>query len=117
MEAATIVLGLAALGGATLAGIRLSGTPRPPTWMALGHGAVAATGLVLLAYYVATASGVPGLTQIALGVLVLAALGGAILFLGFHIREQPLPIPLVLGHGAIAATGFALLLITYFRAA
>jgi hypothetical protein len=117
VEAATIVLGLAALGGATLAGIRLSGTPRPPTWMALGHGAVAATGLVLLTYYVTTASGVPGLAQIALGVLVLAALGGAVLFLGFHIRERLLPIPLVLGHGVVAATGYALLLIAFFRAA
>jgi hypothetical protein len=114
VEAATIVLGLAALGGATLAGIRLSGTPRPPTWMAVGHGAVAATGLVLL-IYAATASSVPELAQVALAVLVLAAVGGAVLFLGFHVKEKPLPVPLVLGHGVVAAAGYVLLLVAFFR--
>jgi hypothetical protein len=97
-----------------LAGIRLSGTPRPPTWMALGHGAVAATGLGLLIYAAATAT-IPQQAQIALGVLVLAALGGAALFLGFHLREKSLPIALVLGHGAIAATGYVMLLDVLFR--
>src|SRR5262245_45103718 len=101
VETAVIVLGLAALGGLTLAGIRLSGSPRPPTWMAVGHGLVAATGLVLLIYAIATTT-TPQLTQVALGVLVLAALGGAGLYLGFHLREKELPIPLVLGHGLIA---------------
>jgi hypothetical protein len=114
MGTAVVVLGLAALGGLTLAGVRLSGTPRPPTWMALGHGAVAAAGLGLL-IYAAVAPGIPWLGQVALGVLVLAALGGATLFLGFHLRERPLPIPLVIGHGLIAATGFVLLLVSHFR--
>lgn len=111
MQWAAILLGLAALGGLTLAGIRLSGAPRPPTWMALGHGAIAATGLGVL-IYAAAVSGIPGLAQVALGVLVLAAMGGATLFLGFHLREQPLPIPLVLGHGLMAATGYVLLLVS-----
>jgi hypothetical protein len=115
VEAAAIVLGLAALGGLALAGMCLSGTPRPPTWMAVGHGAVAATGLGLFIYAAATTS-IPGLAQLALGVLVLAALGGAGLFLGFHLREKSLPTPLVLGHGAVAATGYVLLLVALFRA-
>jgi hypothetical protein len=114
VEAAAVVLGLAALGGVVLAIIRLRGTPRPPTWMAVGHGAVAAAGLGLLIYAAAT-SGLPGLAQVALGVFVLAALGGAGLFLGFHLRERPLPIPLVIGHGLAAATGYVLLLVSLFR--
>jgi hypothetical protein len=114
MQAAAIVLGLAALGGLTLAVIRLMGTPRPPTWMALGHGAVAATGLSLL-IYAAIDPGIPNLAQIALGVFVLAALGGATIFLGFHMREKPLPISLVVGHGLIAAIGYVLLLVAIFR--
>jgi hypothetical protein len=114
MEAAAVVLGLAALGGLTLAGIRLSGRPLPPTWMALGHGAVAAVGLILLVY-AAISSGIPGLAQVALGVFVLAALGGAAIFLGFHLKQRPLPIPLVLGHGLIAVTGLVLLLVSVFR--
>src|SRR4051812_36932345 len=113
MQIAAIVLALAALGGLTLAGIRLSGKPRPQTWMAVGHGLVAATGLGFLIYAEATGS-VPQLAQVALGVLILAALGGAAIFVGFHLREQPLPIPLVIGHGLIAATGYALLLASIF---
>jgi hypothetical protein len=113
VETAAIVLGLAALGGLTLAGIRLSGTPRPPTWMALGHGAVAATGLGLLIYAAATTT-TPQLALVALGVLILAALGGATLFIGFHLREKELPIPLVLGHGLIAVTGYVTLLFAIY---
>ena len=109
METAVIVLGLAALGGLTLAGIRFSGSPRPPTWMAVGHGLVAATGLVLLIYAAATKT-IPQLALVSIVVLVLAALGGAALFIGFHLREKELPIPLVLGHGLIAVTGYLMLL-------
>ena len=113
MQAAVIVLVLAAIGGLTLAVIRLRGAPWPPLWLALGHGAVAATGVGLLIY--ATISpGIPGLAQIALGIFILAALGGAVLLLGFHLRSKPLPIPLVVGHGLIAATGLVLLLLSYF---
>jgi len=113
VEPAAIVLG-AALGGLTLAGIRLAGAPRPPTWLALGHGAVAAVGLGLLVY-AALGAGVPGLAQVALGVFALAAVGGAGLFLGFHLRERALPIPLVIGHGVVAVTALVLLLISLFR--
>ena len=86
MQAAAIVLGLAALGGLTLVGDAVDGIARPPTWMALGPGAVAATGLGLL-IYAAIDPGIPDLAQIALGVIVLAALGGATIFLGFHLRD------------------------------
>jgi hypothetical protein len=115
MQAAAIVLGLAAVGGLTLATIRMMGTPRPPTWMALGHGVVALTGLGLLIKE-ANNPGIPQLAQVALGVIILAVLGGSTLFLGFHMRQRALPIPLVIGHGLIAASGFVLLLVTIFRA-
>lgn len=113
MEWATFVLALATLGGVTMAGIRLGGTPRPPTWLALGHGAIAAVGLALL-IYAAVSTGIPVLAQVALGVLVVAALGGAVIFLGFHLQEKALPLPLVLGHGLIAATGLVLLAVSHF---
>ena len=111
MQWALPVLVVAALGGLVLAGIRLSGTPRPPTWMALGHGAIAATGVGLLVY-AALSGELPGMAQVALGLFVLAAAGGATLFVGFHLRERPLPIPLVIAHGLIAITGVVLLVIT-----
>jgi hypothetical protein len=113
MQAAVIALALAAVGGLTLAVIRLRGAPWPPLWMALGHGVVAAAGLALL-IYAAISTEIPGLAQVALAIFVLAALGGALLLLGFHLRSKALPIPLVLGHGLIAATAFVLLLLSYF---
>lgn len=113
MQWAALILGIAALGGIVLATIRLSGTPHPPTWMALGHGAVAATGVGTLIYVAAT-KGIPLLAQIALGCFLLAALGGATMFLGFHMKKRPLPIPLMLGHGLLAITGVVLLLVAVF---
>ncbi|MBI2826512.1 MAG: hypothetical protein HYX69_17690 [Planctomycetia bacterium] len=114
MQWAAFVLAIAAAGGATLATIRLRGAPRPPTWMALGHGAVAATGLGLLIYAAAT-TGLPPLAYLALGLLVLAAAGGATLFVGFHLKERALPVPFVIGHGLIAATALVLLVVAIFR--
>jgi hypothetical protein len=116
MQAALIVLALAAVGGATLAAIRLRGATWPPMWMALGHGGVAAFGVVLLGY-AAYSPGIPGLAQAALGIFILAALGGATLFLGFHMQGKALPIPFVIGHGLIAVTGYVLLLLSYLQLA
>jgi hypothetical protein len=113
MQVAAIILLLAAIGGLTLAVIRLRGAPWPPLWMALGHGAVAATGVGWLIYVAAT-QGIPTMAQIALGIFVLAAVGGAVLLLGFHLRSKPLPVPFVIGHGLIAATGYILLLLSLF---
>ena len=72
MAAAAIVLTLAALGGLTMAVIRLRGAPLPPMWLALVHGAAAATGLGIL-IYAALSTGIPQLAQVALGILILAA--------------------------------------------
>jgi hypothetical protein len=106
---AAVIFGLAALGGLTLAGIRLGGAPRPPTWMALGHGAAAATGVLLLIYAQVT-TGLPQLAQYALGAFVLAAIGGVTIFLRFHQKGLELPLPFIAGHALVAVTGFVLLL-------
>jgi hypothetical protein len=103
-----LVLSFAALGGITMAAIRLNGTPRPPTFVALGHGAIALTGVAILAYSAVT-PGLPQPAQIALGLFVLAALGGISIFAMFHVKNLPLPIPLVLGHGLLALTALGLL--------
>jgi hypothetical protein len=111
-EWTAILFGVAALGGLSIAIMRLSGMPRPPTWMAVGHGLVAATALGMLIYCAIV--GIPLLSQIALGLFVLAALGGIFIFLTYHLRERPLPIPLILGHGALALAALTLLLINVF---
>jgi len=110
MLPATILFALAALGGLTMAVIRLRGAPRPPTWLAMLHGLLAASGLVLL-IYVALTTGVPRMAQIAIVLFVLAALGGAYLNLGFHAKSLPLPIPIMLVHAGVAVAGFVLLVL------
>ena len=113
MQWTALLFALAALGGLVLLGIRLTGRPYPPTWLALGHGAIAATALGMLIYQ--AIEGIEILAQIALGIFILAALGGLFLFLNFHVRQRPLPVLFILGHGALAITGLTLLLLDVFR--
>jgi hypothetical protein len=108
MQVAAILLTLGALGGLTLAAIRVATEKNPPTWMALGHGAVVGTGLGFLIYS-ATTGTISQFAQFALGIFVLSAVGGITLFAGFHSRSRLLPIPIVLGHGLIALSGVVLL--------
>jgi hypothetical protein len=117
MVPAAVFFLLAALGGLTIAAMRLQGTPRPPTWLALGHGAIAALGLGNLGNlgYAAATTTLPTLALVSLGLFVLAALGGATIFALFHLREKPLPIPLMLGQGGAAILAFALLLLAIFQ--
>jgi hypothetical protein len=114
MDIATIALVIAAIGGVTMVTIRLSGRPNPPTWLAIAHGAMALFGVGLLAGWCA-AYGLPPLARIALGVFVLAALGGATLFVRYQLKNRPLPIVLVLGHGLLALAGLTLLIVALSR--
>jgi hypothetical protein len=113
MQLAAILFALAALGGLTMLALRLSGMERPPTWLAIGHGLIGLGGVAALGF-AHTQSPLPAPALWALGVFIFAALGGATIFVGFHLREQPLPIPLILGHGLVAATGLGLLLYAIF---
>jgi hypothetical protein len=108
-----ILFALAALGGLTLAVMhfRSGGRERPPTALAVGHGLVAAAALVLLVIGVlGAAAGSSTLPVVALAIFVLAALGGAYLFLGKHLRGQALPSAVVVVHGLAAVAGFLVLL-------
>jgi len=108
MTVAIVLFALAATGGLLLAYLRINNKPLPMP-LALVHGAAAAAGLValLLAVLGGTATGE---ARIALGIFVAAALGGFALF-SFHVRKQPLPIPLVVVHGLAAVAAFVLLLL------
>lgn len=108
-----ILFALAALGGLTLAVMhfRSGGRERPPTALAVGHGLVAAAALVLLIIGVlGAAAGSSTLPVVALAIFVVAALGGAYLFLGKHLRGQALPSAVVVVHGLAAVAGFLVLL-------
>lgn len=108
LKTALVIFAAAALGGATLAYMRIvkKDVSMP---LAILHGILAASGLVLLILGLGQMDST-GL-KVALGVFVLAAIGGFILF-SFHLRSRPLPVPLVVVHGAVAAVAFVILLLS-----
>lgn len=113
MKPAAILFAIAALGGATLAFVRVSEGENPPAWMAIAHGLIAATALVSL-IVAAVQYPLPALAKAAIGVFVAAAIGGGILFIVYHMGGYLLPIPMILLHGGLALTGLGLLLAAFF---
>ncbi len=114
LRTAVILLALTGAGGLLLAGIRFSGRPHPPTWIAMIHGLLAAGGLTLLLYAAITA-GLPGGGWLGLILLAAAALGGLVLNLHYHWNRVALPIWLVLVHAAAAVAGLVVLAIAVWR--
>lgn len=102
-----ILFASAAAGGMLLAFFRLSNRPLPMP-LALLHGALAAGGLVALVLVVA--GGGPVQARIALGIFLVAALGGFFL-LSFHLRKKELPVPVVIVHGLAALAAFVVLVL------
>jgi hypothetical protein len=109
IAAALFVLG--ALGGIGLLVLRLRGS-NPPLGFAVVHGLAAAAGLVTLAVAV-YGDGLAGAPRNAFYFFLAAALGGFVL-VSIHLRGRLLPIPLILVHGALAATGLVILLLHVF---
>jgi len=114
MQTATGLLAVSAAGGLAMAGIRFSGKPTPPAWLAMLHGFLSAAALTLLLYAYFTV-GLPGMAQLALLLFLAAAAGGAFMNLNFHWKMLPLPIWLVLVHAGVAVCGFLLLVIATWR--
>jgi glucose uptake protein GlcU len=103
-----LLFAIAAVAGVIMAvsHFRKAALPRPA--LAALHGVFAASGLIVLLLAVIKA-GMQGAPAIALGVLVVAALGGFVL-LSSHLRGRALPSGLVVGHALLAVAGFATLL-------
>ena len=108
MKTACVLLGLAAVGGLAMAGMRFAGKPQPPAALAMLHGFLAAAAVTLLAYAYLTV-GLPLLAGWALLLFLIAAAGGALLNLNYHWKMLPLPVGLMLVHAAVAVAGFVLL--------
>jgi hypothetical protein len=109
LKTAAALLGLAALVGMALAGIRLTGKPYPPAALAMAHGLAAGAALTLLVY-AAFAYGVPRVVAAAIVLLMAAAAIGAWLNLGYHAQRQPIPLGMMTAHILVAVAGFAVLL-------
>jgi len=110
IRAAAILFGVAAVGGLQMAAMRLTGTLLPPAWLVMSHGLLAGTGLILLTYAAITMD-IPLIARFALDFFAIAATAGLIMNLFFHRKSLPFPIPLMVFHALVAATGFTLLLI------
>jgi hypothetical protein len=103
-----VLFAIAAGGGLLLATLRFKDRELPMP-VALLHGALAAGGLLTLILIVVKHGG-GSLVRVALGLFVIAALGGFFLF-SFHVRGKKLPLGVVGVHGAAAVVAFVLLLI------
>lgn len=103
---ATALFALSALGGLTMVAIKVSGKAIP-LHLIVGHGLLAVAGLVTLFRHLPSGAGASPLT-IAV-VIFIFALGLLFLF-AFLLRRRPLPNPLFLIHGGVAATVLVVLL-------
>jgi hypothetical protein len=110
MKTSCWLLAITAIGGLTMAGLRLANKPQPPTWLAMLHGFLAAAAVTLLVYAWFT-TGLPGLAKGAVVLFLLAAAGGVVMNLNYHWKQVPLPIGLMIGHAGIAVVGFVLLVV------
>lgn len=106
-----IFFGIAALGGLTLVTMRQMGKGMPLP-LAIGHGLMAAAGLVTLIINVASDTG-NMIMNISLALFVAAALGGFTLF-SFHVRKKAMPAMLIPVHGLAAVVAFVLLVYAVF---
>jgi len=116
-----VLFAIAALGGIALAVMhfRSGGKTHPPTSLAMLHGTLAVVALIFLIVGIAAtadgfSAGFSSLAVLALLLFVLAALGGAYMFFGKHLRGKPLPSPVVVIHGLAAGAGLVLLLVYVF---
>ena len=107
-----LLFAIAAVAGLIMAitHFRKATAPRPV--LAVLHGVFAASGLVVLLLALIKV-GMQGAPAIALGLLLVAALGGFGL-LSFHLRGRALPSGLVVGHALLAVAGFVTLLAAEF---
>lgn len=104
---ALCIFAIAALGGLVLASSVLRGRLAP--WaVSVLHALLGATGLVLLIVVVLQGTAAGRVTA-ALGLLVLAALGGFYLA-SIHLRRQVAPKGVVFVHAGVALVGFLTLL-------
>lgn len=118
MVVSIVLFAIAAVGGLTMAVMRLRGRDLPPIGLALLHGLVAAVALILLIVAVVGASAGSAAAStaaiVALVGFIVAALGGFFVF-SFHLRKKALPIPPMIVHALVAVASFLVLLVVVLR--
>ena len=104
LQTSSILLLLTAAGGLVMALQRIAQKANPPSWLAMAHGFLAASGLTLLAYAGLT-DRIAGSAMVGLVLLAVAAAGGVVMNLGYHLAEKLLPLWLLYLHIALATAG------------
>ncbi len=107
-----LLFAIAAVAGLIMAVAHFRKATPPRAVLAALHGVFAAAGLVVLLLALMKV-GMHGAPAIALGLLVIAALGGFGL-LSFHLRGRALPSGLLVGHALLAVAGFVTLFAAEF---
>jgi glucose uptake protein GlcU len=105
---AVILIALGAVVGLTMAVQHFKGRTPPKPGVAILHGLLAGSGVVLLLLGV-WEMGFGTLHTWALVLFVVAALGGLYL-VSHHMRQKPLPGGVIVIHGLVAAIAFLVLL-------
>ena len=107
LNIALLIFAIAAVGGLVLALHVLRGK-FAPWFVSIAHALLGAAGLVTLLLVVLGGGG-QSIVAWALGIFVVAALGGFYLA-SVHLRKQLPPKAVVIVHAVVAVTGFGLLL-------
>ena len=111
LQSSAWLLVVTAAGGLVMALIRFGKEGfNPPAWLAMLHGFLAAAGVTLLAFAALTV-GIPGSALAGLALLLVAAGGGVVMNLGYHLKNVPLPKWLVGVHAVLAAAGVVMVLL------
>jgi len=112
LTVAVVIFLVAALAGLVMASGIFKGR-KPPMPLALLHGLLAATALVLV-LLVAIAPNAMPIVKYGAAALVFAALGGFFLF-SFHLRDKSHPKAVVVLHALLAVTGVGCLALALLR--
>ncbi|WP_184085587.1 hypothetical protein [Sphingomonas xinjiangensis] len=107
LQAATILLLLAALGGVAMAARRFANKVNPPDWLAMAHGFLASAALALLVY-AAFQDGVPASAATGIVVLLAGSAGGILMNLRYHLAGKLIPQWLLHVHILLGVVGTTL---------
>jgi hypothetical protein len=112
VKTATALLGITAVAGMVMAGLRFAGADRPPSWMAMLHGLLAGSGLTLV-LYAGFAAHISSYVWIGTALLLLTASIGIVVNLRYHDKRLPLPKWLVVLHTFLAVLGYGTILMSF----
>lgn len=107
VQVAAVLLLMTAAGGVVMAIDRLARGRNPPSWIAMAHGFLAASAFTLL-LYAAFAGAIAGSALLGTVILAIAAAGGVVMNLAYHLAGKLIPQWLLHLHIALAVAGTAL---------